>query len=391
MPKTVSFASPYEAEAEQLARRQAIATALQQGAMTPIKSQTAGGFVVPISPFEGLAKLGQALIAKNTQSKLDDESKALKDRYKTDSESVYAKALQEMQDQQGIMESQGQGPLDIPAKKGDPIRAAAILASSPNPAHQQMAQQILLQAQQSKLKEAERAETRDYDYRKHQEALDLRRELNAENNALRRDLLSANPKPPKDHRWNTSGELEIIPGSQTDRKEKILRQKQQVAAETGKTKADMVIAKVDEALNQSGFFSTGFTGSVLGKIPGTSAYDLDRTIDTIKANVGFEELQAMRQASPTGGALGQVAVQELNMLQAVLGSLERGQSHNQLVSNLKKVRQHFENWKKIMAQAQADGDQSGDTPLIPNNLSAADVEALRAGQKPSLDQIFGGR
>jgi hypothetical protein len=108
---------------------------------------------------------------------------------------------------------------------------------------------------------------------------------------------------------------------------------------------------VDEALKETGFFSTGLTGEVLGMIPGTGAYDLDATLDTIKANLGFNELQAMRQASPTGGALGQVAVRELEMLQATIASLKKGQSQAKLRNGLAQVKTHYGNWKKAVDAA----------------------------------------
>jgi hypothetical protein len=57
-------------------------------------------------------------------------------------------------------------------------------------------------------------------------------------------------------------------------------------------------------------------------------------LDTIGANMGFEQLQAMRAASPTGGALGNVTERELELLQAVQGSLQQSQSREQFQSNL---------------------------------------------------------
>jgi hypothetical protein len=89
-------------------------------------------------------------------------------------------------------------------------------------------------------------------------------------------------------------------------------------------------------------------------VPGTKAYDLDKTVDTIKANLGFSELQAMREASPTGGALGQVAIQELAMLQSTIASLDKGQSPENLKRGLEQVRKHFANWKKAVMDAQQD-------------------------------------
>jgi len=137
-------------------------------------------------------------------------------------------------------------------------------------------------------------------------------------------------------------------------------------------RADIVIQTIDQALGQTGKTTTGALGAALGVIPGTGAYDLRRTVDTIKANVGFQELQAMREASPTGGALGQVAVQELNMLQAVIASLDGNQSEAQMRQGLEKARKHFENWKGAVSQAK-DG-QGGATGQWGGGWSIQKVE-----------------
>lgn len=114
--------------------------------------------------------------------------------------------------------------------------------------------------------------------------------------------------------------------------------------------ADNVISTIDETLNEVDWNTAGITGAALSKLPGTDAYDFKQKALTIKANIGFDTLQAMREASPTGGALGQVAVQELNALQAARGSLDIGQSPEQIAANLKKVKEHYERWKALVSQ-----------------------------------------
>ena len=113
-------------------------------------------------------------------------------------------------------------------------------------------------------------------------------------------------------------------------------------------KAIITINNVNEALGQLGFFSTGLVGGLAQYAPGSDAYNLNQTLQTIKANIGFNELQAMRAASPTGGALGNVANQELDALQATLGSLKIGQKKPQLKKNLEDVKKHYINWLKTV-------------------------------------------
>jgi len=115
--------------------------------------------------------------------------------------------------------------------------------------------------------------------------------------------------------------------------------KQVAAAENAVAGADRVIAKVDEALPLVSGLTAGL-GSFTSYIPGTSGANLRSTLETIKANLGFDRLQQMRDASPTGGALGQVAVQELTALQSSLASLDMNQSPEKLKSNLDQIKFH---------------------------------------------------
>lgn len=160
--------------------------------------------------------------------------------------------------------------------------------------------------------------------------------------------------------------------------------KQDVNAAYAETKANTVISTIDEALQDASKLTTGLIGSIASRVPGSPAYDLARKIDTIKANVGFQELQKMREASPTGGALGQVAVQELNFLQSVLGSLDQAQSREELVANLNQVREHFENWKNAVIQSQT---QDGGL----NQQEQTTIEQMRADGIPDdvIQEVIG--
>ena len=103
---------------------------------------------------------------------------------------------------------------------------------------------------------------------------------------------------------------------------------------------------IKKAIGQAGEKgATGVVGKVLGIVPGTTAYALtEDSIKTRKARIGFDELNKMRQESPTGGALGQVAVKELDFLQSSLASLEPGLGGPKLIENLKAIETHYENF-----------------------------------------------
>lgn len=97
--------------------------------------------------------------------------------------------------------------------------------------------------------------------------------------------------------------------------------------------------------------TTGAIGDLLAGLGGTAARDVRGLIDTVKANAGFDRLQQMREASPTGGALGQVTEREIAFLQAAIGNLEQSQSKEQLVYNLKRVRRIYDEIINGPAQA----------------------------------------
>lgn len=95
---------------------------------------------------------------------------------------------------------------------------------------------------------------------------------------------------------------------------------------------------IDTVLPKVTSLTTGVVGSLTKDIPGSPAYDLAQQLMTIKANLGFDKLQEMRNNSPTGGALGQVSDVEGKLLQSAWASVEQSQSPGQLLDNLNKVK-----------------------------------------------------
>ena len=97
------------------------------------------------------------------------------------------------------------------------------------------------------------------------------------------------------------------------------------------------IARIQKIAEESNLPIAGAIGAFMSKIPGTDAYDVSSLTRTIRANIGFDRLQQMREASPTGGALGNVSNQELDALQSVLGDLDQSQSQEQFEYNLRRL------------------------------------------------------
>lgn len=95
---------------------------------------------------------------------------------------------------------------------------------------------------------------------------------------------------------------------------------------------DAAISMLDGSEQVAGF------GSIMANIPGTPARNFQGRLDAVRALVGFDQLQQMRENSPTGGALGQVTERELAFLQSVEGSLDQAQSEEQLRQILQRLR-----------------------------------------------------
>lgn len=121
----------------------------------------------------------------------------------------------------------------------------------------------------------------------------------------------------------------------TEETEKI--QKQGNALQSFVVKNDLVIEDIDRALDAINPLTSGKAG-VGASNPLHPGHDLYNLLTTVKANLGFDKLQDMRDNSPTGGALGQVSTFELEQLQAVFGSLSQTQSPDQLRHNLSRLR-----------------------------------------------------
>ena len=84
-------------------------------------------------------------------------------------------------------------------------------------------------------------------------------------------------------------------------------------------------------------------------------------LETLKANIAFGELVAMREASKTGGALGQVSDREGQLLQNALGALNMNQSPKNFQAQLQKINASITRWQNAVKQY---GGESGGGNLI---------------------------
>ena len=154
---------------------------------------------------------------------------------------------------------------------------------------------------------------------------------------------------------NGSFRLEDIPGGPQAKKTAQLIKKTTEQKALKRRAGEVVlkdIGRLKEKIQDAPFFRpiAGLWASKILPELNQGRIDAQALSQTIRSNVGFDRLQQMREASPTGGALGQVSDRELSTLQAVLGSLELEQSEKQLISNLDRLSGLY---KGIMEKASA--------------------------------------
>jgi hypothetical protein len=140
---------------------------------------------------------------------------------------------------------------------------------------------------------------------------------------------------------NTDGtfRMEPVPGGPVAREDDEKNRKKGELETVQNRYRDVVVDDITRVLDlvESSWQPITGPGSYLSRIAGTDSHNARTLLDSIRSSVGLERLQAIRDASPTGGALGQVSDFENRMLQAALGSLEQSQSKGQFVYNLNRA------------------------------------------------------
>lgn len=119
---------------------------------------------------------------------------------------------------------------------------------------------------------------------------------------------------------NPSGyRMERIPGGPEDKSAA-----DATKASNKETLTDVVVNAAARARSAAGNRALGgFGQGVVGAInPYSDSAEVQRQVDVLKSNATIESLNAMRAASPTGGALGAVSDSENKMLAAKAGALD---------------------------------------------------------------------
>ena len=167
------------------------------------------------------------------------------------------------------------------------------------------------------------------------------------------------------------------------------------------TQADTLAANLTKLRDHPGL--SGITGFVFGRTPAITAEarSAKADLDNILARGGFAELAAMRQASPTGGALGNISNQEVQYLRQAFGALDPVQDTEtfkqkindviaQLQTSKRNVREEYDNTYEYRAQRAAAAGGAPAPGGFPKPPQAA-IDQLKSGKgtDAQFDEIFG--
>lgn len=158
--KSVSFTSPYGDEEMAIQRQRELAKALQaQGAQPMQTNRMAGRVAIPISPWEGAAKLAQGAVGGMQETRAQEMAKALRERQQGDRSAdmgVLASMLRGAPaSSEQIVDEQAAGGMGAPATINAPARPGgvdpAMLGQLRSPEMQNMGMQMWAQQMQREM------------------------------------------------------------------------------------------------------------------------------------------------------------------------------------------------------------------------------------------------
>lgn len=149
-----------------------------------------------------------------------------------------------------------------------------------------------------------------------------------------------NPRPAPQTSAQARKDRAEADGAELDLQQKRIKART-VQKDLADTRAE-VVKVLDHAFRakeiaRQGWGAVGFGAETLSNIGGTPAADLEGVLSTIGSNTAFDRLQRMRAESPTGGALGNVAVPELELLKNTIAPLRQKQSPDQFQGSMQNV------------------------------------------------------
>lgn len=137
----------------------------------------------------------------------------------------------------------------------------------------------------------------------------------------------------------------------------------QKAAEYTSERTQRAFESVEALLKKTNFATTGPAG-ITRYIPGTPAKNYAAELNTLKSAIAVRELNEMREASRTGGSLGNVSDREVSLLHDALGALDQDQSPRNMKQQLEKIKGSLERWRQAREAAGQQPDSPDMVPML---------------------------
>lgn len=158
-------------------------------------------------------------------------------------------------------------------------------------------------------------------------------------------------KVPMGYRLTAAGELEPIPGGPADFRQQGIYNADTAARQSTESNLDRMIEEAKALKAHSGLGGiTGLTGA-FPNWPGGDAAGAKARLETLKSQTGINTIQAMRDASKTGGAVGQVTEKEWPILQNNIAALDQAQSTEEFQAALDRIVKFAEGAKLRISNA----------------------------------------
>ena len=344
---------PYAGDEQEIARKRKLAEMMQAQSMEAPQMPSQGA----LSPLHILAKGLQAYKGKQGMEEATTKSNELAKRQQEERRAALSAALQQGQGSPQPAPEMGGGPAMPP----DPMGAAQTLAGSSDPTLQQTGMGMI--GQQFKNMVPQQPQPFSLPPGGQRFGPDGKMIASVPPNPPQapapapftlppggqrfspdgKVIASVPPKPeapqkaPPGYRFTKDGNMEIIPGGPADMKAVGALNADRMMLENTSSALDRLAVASNEVMRSPGLGRiTGLAG-MAPNVPGFAGADTAAKLQTLKAQVGFNVLQEMRNASKTGGALGQVTEKELGFLQNALAAIDTSQSEDQMKESLQKI------------------------------------------------------
>ena len=173
--------------------------------------------------------------------------------------------------------------------------------------------------------------------------------------------------PPSGYRFTQDGNLEPIPGGPADERATAAGRSRIAQMDASLSSLDNAIGVLSSAEGHVNGWNTGLGGQMFRGMGGTSAYNLNAELEPVRAILSFENLAEMRRNSQTGGALGSIAVRELELLGSTVRSLDTAQGEQQMRQALRDVRAQLQRTRSAVEAARREAAGESPSPAPRNN------------------------